>query len=123
MNSILLLVGRIFLMGTFLFSLLGQMMDLAGTQAALTQARVPLPGVLIVFSLLIQIVGCLLVLLGYRTRLGVLLLSLFLIPVTLITHIRLLSPIDLRLLLENLGILGGLMILAASGPGRFSLQR
>jgi putative oxidoreductase len=69
-----------------------------GTVAAVIAAKgLPLAPVLLVAAMALMAVGSALVISGWRSRLGVVLLLLFLVPTTL---------------LKNLGIIGGLLLVA-----------
>jgi putative oxidoreductase len=67
--------------------------------------------------------GGLSVLLGYKVRLGAILLILFLIPATIVMHAFWMYDGSMReeqmmMFLRNISILGGLFILASSGGGK-----
>ncbi len=72
---------------------------------------------LLAAATLLEGIGGLLVLLGFKVRFGATLLILFIIPVTLVMHPFWLSGQDKALqmimFMKNLAILGGLLILAA----------
>lgn len=57
-------------------------------------------------------VGSLLVISGYRVRLGAILLLLFLVPTTLLFHNAMANPLERIALLKNLSIIGGLLLVA-----------
>ncbi len=79
----------------------------------------PLPQVLAVGTIVFLLLGSVSLILGYKAKIGALLLILFLVPTTLFFH-----PIatDLTGLLKNLGLIGGLMMVIAYGPGLISLD-
>ena len=82
---------------------------------AMLASRVPL---LLVISTILEGVGGLFVLLGFRVRLGAVMLILFILPVTLIMHPFWMTSgpeklIQMSMFMKNLSILGGLLILAA----------
>ena len=73
--------------------------------------------------------GGLMVLLGYRSTLGAIMLLLYWVPVTLIVHDfwnRTTNP-DFRiqsiLFMKNFAIIGGLLMLVGKGSGRYSIRR
>src|SRR5579862_114617 len=79
-----LLAGRQFFSMIFIIASAGHFSS--QTIEAAASHGVPLADLLVPLSGIIALVGGLSVLLGYRTRLGALLLVIFLVPVTLVMH-------------------------------------
>lgn len=80
---------------------------------------------MVIAAIVIEIVGGLLVLLGYKVRLGACMLLIFLIPATLIFHDfweNSNQPNDIHHFLKNAAIFGGLLYVAAVGAGKYSLS-
>jgi putative oxidoreductase len=78
-------------------------------------------------ALVIELVGGLAILLGLYTRFTAWILFLYLIPTTFLFHnfwaFQGMDRIDPMIHFEkNLAIMGGLLILAAFGPGAYSLD-
>jgi len=74
------------------------------------------------------IIGGLLLLLGYRSSFGALLLLLYWIPVTIIVHAYWNDPTNLQReqalhFMKNLAIAGGLLMVYVNGSGRYSIKR
>ena len=92
------------------------------------QAGVPLADVLVPLSGLLALAGGLSVLLGYRARIGALLLVLFLIPVTLTMHAFWAEPatdlarMHMAMFMKNLSMLGGALLIAYFGAGPVSID-
>jgi putative oxidoreductase len=87
----------------------------------------PFPAAGIAAAAAIEILGGLAVLTGLQTKLASWALSVYLIPVTLLFHnfwaIQGADRMDAQIhFLKNVAILGGLLILAASGAGGYSLD-
>lgn len=121
------LIGRILLAQIFLISGYGKITGYAGTAAYMASKGLPLVGVLLPLTILVELGGGLLVALGWKARWAALVIFLFLIPVTLVFH----NPAGLAAaaaqqatihLLKNLSIMGGMLGLIAFGPGGFSLD-
>jgi putative oxidoreductase len=119
-------IGRLFLAAIFLLSAPSNFskpaIEYAGNAGVpLAQIAVPLAGV-------IALVGALLVLFGYRARIGAWLLVLFLVPVTLFMHRfwDVSDPAVARLqeinFMKNLAILGGALLVTYFGAGPVSLD-
>ena len=73
-------------------------------------------------------VGGLMVLLGYRSTLGALLLLLYWVPVTFMVHDFWNSPreemrLQSILFMKDVAIIGGLLMLVGKGSGRYSMKR
>lgn len=74
------------------------------------------------------ILGGLLILLGYRSAFGAILLLLYWIPVTFIVHSFWNDPVQFRReeameFMKNIAIIGGLLMIFVNGSGRFSIRR
>jgi len=89
---------------------------------------VPLASLLVPLSGIVALVGGLSVLLGYWTRIGASLLTLFLIPVTLVMHNFWATPdtmafqVERALFLRNVALLGGALLIGYFGGGPLSLD-
>ncbi len=99
--------------------------------AAVEYARgqgVPNPGLLVPLSGTLALVGGISVLVGYRARIGALLLILFLLPVTFAMHDfwniadPQLSQIEQIHFLKNLSMLGGALMILYFGAGPVSMD-
>lgn len=81
---------------------------------------VPWSGLILIAGVLFELLGSLMILVGYRERLGAGLLILFLIPATLLFHSFWFvegpaRDLQADLFLKNLAILGGLIFVAVHG--------
>lgn len=115
-----LLIARICLSAIFFKSGFDKVFDFAGTQQYMASVGIPLPGLLLPPTILIELLGGLSVLLGYKTRWGAIALIIFLIPTTLIFHTNFAQRMQVIQFFKNLGLIGGLLVLASTEPGRFS---
>ena len=116
------LVGRAFLSAIFLRAGINNLLNFSSTQQMIAGRGLPLPALLLIGNILFCLVGGIFVLLGYKTRIGAILLILFLIPTTLIFHNFWADPSELTSFLQNLGLIGGLLILFYFGSGPLSLD-
>ena len=73
-------------------------------------------------AILLEIVGAISLILGYKTRFGAAALLIFLIPTTIIFHNPSIDPEQLTHFMKNLTIIGGLLMVLGFGPGIFSLD-
>ncbi len=122
------LAGRILLAAIFLISGLNKLSDFSGTATFMAGAGLPASEFLLVLTILIEVAGGLLIVLGLYTRQLSLILFLFMIPVTAVFHNPWGAgdPAQLQQqmihFLNNLAIMGGLLHLSAFGPGYFSIE-
>ena len=116
------LLGRALLTSSFLASLMGKLFDFGGTQEYMASYGMPAAGLLLVGAIALELTGGLSVLLGYRARIGALLLIVFLVPATLVFHTDFSDQEQIIHFLKNLSILGGLVLVIAHGAGPLSLD-
>ena len=124
--SYLILLARVLLSSPFLYSGVDKCWRWSAAQREVAASGLPGPTLLHLVTVLVQLGGGLSLLLGIETQLGALLLSLFLIPVTVMYH-----PFWKRSgadfvteadhFLSNLAIIGGLLVIVALGSGGISL--
>ena len=127
MIRLLTLLGRLCLAAIFFVSAFGKMSDIAGTTGYMASKGIPMAGVLLWAALFCEIVGALLLVVGFRARLGAFLLVLFLVPTTFVFHNfwSLAGQERTAMLLQflkNLGIIGGLLLVCAYGAGPLGLD-
>jgi putative oxidoreductase len=129
MRDITDLIGRIFLATIFIFEAIDSSLFFDKTKQAMTQHGLTWNQDLLLYSAIFLLaVGGLMVLLGYRSTLGALLLLLYWLPVTFIVHDFWAYPkSELReqsiLFMKNISIIGGLLMLVGKGSGRYSMKR
>ena len=114
------LLGRIFLSAVFIKSSIGKIFDPASTQQYMASAGIP--GWLLFPTIAVLLIGGLSVLVGYKARYGALLLIGFLIPTTLIFHNIFADASQEIAFMKNLGLIGGLLMIHAFGPGAISVD-
>lgn len=115
------LAGRIFLAIIFLNSGIGKIMGFTQTQEMMASKGLPLAGLLLVFTIIFQLLGGLSLVLGYKVRIGAILLIAFLIPATLVFHNPGVEG-EINNFLKNLALIGGLLMTIYSGAGALSLD-
>ena len=122
------LVGRILLAIIFVISGWGKLAAFSGTAGYIASRGLPVPEVLAAIAILFELGGGLLIVLGWKARLGALALAVFLVIVTPIFHnfwdvapgTRMEQLINFQ---KNVSILGGMLLLYAFGPGRYSVDK
>jgi putative oxidoreductase len=126
-SSLGALAGRVLLAFMFILAGWGKLGDIPGTMAYTASGG--LPGVLAFPAIGIELLGGLAVLVGWQTRWASLALALFSAVAAVFFHYlpaqRLEGMEQMGQIIsfqKNLAIAGGFLVLAAFGPGRFSLD-
>jgi putative oxidoreductase len=122
-----LLLGRLLLCPIFLAGGTMKIVNWSKTAEEMSGKGMIFVSVVLAAAIAIELAGGLSILLGFKARLGAIVLALYLIPVTFVFH-RFWAydgaarELQLQHFLKNLTILGGLCTLTAAGAGRFSLN-
>ncbi len=128
MHSLGLLIGRLLLAAIFVLSGSNKLMNFEQSAAYIANAGLPIPELLLVIAALIELVGGVLIAVGYKARWAALMIFLFLIPVTYLFHAFWSVEADqvqhqMIQFQKNLAIMGGMLYVALNGPGRYSLGK
>jgi putative oxidoreductase len=126
-SGITALAGRILMSSIFLLSGVSKVMGYSGMVAYATAKGLPMAGAGIAIAAVIEILGGLALLTGFQTRIVSWIIFLYLIPVSFTFHnfwaMQGMERMDNQIhFLKNLAIMGGLLILAAHGPGPLSID-
>ena len=116
------LAARICLCIIFINSGIGKIFGFANTAEMMASQGLPIPQVLLIFTIAFQLLGGLSLLFGYKVKIGSLLLILFLIPATLVFHNPIGNPDELNSFLKNIGLIGGLLMTMYAGAGALSID-
>ena len=122
------LVGRILLALLFVIAGFGKIAGFDGTVGYMASKGLPMPQVLLVLTILLELGGGLLLMIGWKVRWVTLAFCLWLIPTTLIFHkfwgIEAAQVQNqMNHFLKNVSIMGGMLLLWASGPGAYSVDK
>lgn len=120
--SVAILVGRILLAAMFVLAGFGKLTDIAGTAGWFGSIGLPAPTILAVLVGLLELVGGLAVIVGYKTRIAALALAVFAIGATLIAHTNFADMMQFLIFQKNFAVVGGLLVLAFAGAGALSLD-
>ena len=121
MNNILNLIGRILISSVFLISGFNKINQYDETIEWMESFGVP--GILIIPAILLEIIGSLMIIIGYKTRVIATLFSIFCITLAIIFHNDFSDQMQLVAFLKNLALAGGFLFLVVSGPGKISLDK
>lgn len=110
--SLLNRIARVLLCLVFLNAVLGKVIGFGTVAGVIAAKGLPLAPVLLMAAMALMAVGSALVISGWRARLGVILLLLFLVPTTLLFHSDVSDASERIQLLKNLAIIGGFLLVA-----------
>jgi putative oxidoreductase len=122
------ILGRVLLGLYFLVPGIMKVMNIDGTIAYMTTHHVPIPNALLVVTVLLQVGGGLALISGWHTKIAAFLLAGLTLLICLFMHDFWNSYLggsqahELQNFIKNLGIFAGLLILAARGAPRASLD-
>jgi putative oxidoreductase len=114
------LTGRVLLAAIFVISGLGKIGGYAGTQGFMESMGVP--GWTLPLVIVLEVLGGLALIVGYRTRLAALALAVFTLVAAVLFHWQPGDQMQQILFLKNVSMAGGLLLLVARGAGDWSLD-
>lgn len=126
-NDVILLVGRVALGAIFVKSGLQKLMAIGAFAASLANRGIPQSSIWAVIGATVEFAGGILIVTGFRTREASLLMVLFVVAATGISH-RFWEYAEAARrsqeshFFKNLSILGGFLLLFVAGSGRFGLD-
>lgn len=134
-QNLIVLAGRILLSLMFITAGYPKLIDPAGTAGMIAGAGLPAATALAYLAGLFELIAGLFVLVGFKTRISAGLLALFCVFTALIFHSGainvpdfpegangLLTMFNGLMMWKNITIAGGFLVLAAFGPGAWSLD-
>ncbi|WP_432725764.1 DoxX family protein [Variovorax sp. W6] len=124
----LALIGRILIAYLFIPAGIGKLMGFGGTVGYITSVGLPLPEVGAAIAIIVELGFGIALLLGFKTRLTAIVMAVFTVAAALFFHKYWSAPDAMKMMQQinfnkNIAIAGGLLALAAFGPGRFSIDK
>ena|SRR5438128_1451858 len=127
-NATVLLVGRVLL--GLLFAYFGYMklMNIGGTEQYFAKWGFPMPQVTAWVAVIFELVGGLMIIAGWKARWAAWALAVYVVIATAVAH-RFWTVDSAQVFnqtshfFKNISIIGGLVLLAAVGPGRHSVDK
>ncbi len=123
MNPAIPLVGRILLTLVFFVAGYQKLMSVGGTAGYFGKIGLPMPDLLVWLVIAVELVGALLILIGWKTRAVAWVMAIFTVATAVIGHKFWVDPSQATQFLKNLAIAGGFIMLAYAGPGRLSVDK
>ena len=126
-RNFLILIARICLSAVYLYSGIDKLICWDDGLKFCLQHKMPQPKTVLAVTAIIHVVCGLMVLFGFMAREGAIVLLLFTIVATYWVH----NPTGLKgddfrreltISLEHLAIIGGLLLIAVTGPGAYAIQ-
>ena len=121
MTNILDLVARILISALFLLNGIFKISNYDGTVGWMEGFGIP--GILIIPAIILEIVGPILIILGYKAKIAAGFLSLFCIATAVIFHNDFSDQMQLGSFLKNVALAGGFLFIFINGTKDFSLDR
>ena len=118
--SIIELIGRILLSVLFLVEGVGKLF--AQEQVIMYMEDYGVPEILFIPAVVVEILFPILLIVGYKTRIASLVMTLFTLTVAIIFHTDFSEGMQLIFFLKDLAIAGGFMIIITYGSNKFSID-
>ena len=121
MTNILDLVARILISALFLLNGIFKISNYDGTVGWMEGFGIP--GILIIPAIILEIVGPILIILGYKAKIAAGFLSLFCLATAIIFHNDFSDQMQLGSFLKNIALAGGFLFIFINGTKDFSLDK
>jgi putative oxidoreductase len=123
----LLLLGRLLIVYIFATSGIAKILSWSGNVAYMNTRHLPLVPVMLAIATVIEVGGSICLITGFYARTAAFVMFVYMIFVTVIFHAYWSSPPNVAPMQEthfrkNLAIMGGLLFVAAHGPGRWAVK-
>lgn len=123
-NKLLPLIARVFLSLVFINSGIKKITNFESVSNKMYESGITFQtDLFLAGAIFLLLVGSLLLITGYKSKIGVFMLILFLVPTTIAFHWDFANPKEVGQLLKNAGLLGGLLMVLSYGTGDLSLDK
>jgi putative oxidoreductase len=123
LNNLLTVVGRLAIVAVFAGAAVQKLTGFGNVVKYMEAHYVPQPKIALVGAIVLLIAGSASILLGYRAKLGAVMLFVFLAAATYYFHPFWKNPSEQINFMKNLSIAGALLFIMANGSGPASLKR
>lgn len=121
-SACLAATGRVLLAAIFIWSGIGKVLDPASSLGYISSVGLPFAEVGLGVAILVELLGGVALIIGYRTRLVATGLALFSIATALVFHSAVGDQNQFIHFMKNIAMAGGLLQVAAFGAGRVGLD-
>ena len=123
----LTLAARVLMAALFLPAGLEKLTGFPGTVQYIASVGLPLPQAAAAIALVVEIVGGIALIVGYRTRVAAAVLAVFTLAASVLFHNFWAAPADQQMVMQllftkNIAVVGGLLALVAWGAGAWSVD-
>ncbi|HRE60251.1 MAG TPA: DoxX family protein [Micropepsaceae bacterium] len=122
MNGLVALLGRVLLAAIFILSGISKFQSPVETTAAIASVGIPLADIAYWATVLLEVVGGVLLIAGFQTRLMALGLFAFTLATAFLFHFDFGDQMQMIMFMKNIAIAGGLMQVMAFGGGALSID-
>ncbi|MBX7526512.1 DoxX family protein [Qipengyuania vesicularis] len=122
-QSWLPLAARIMIAAIFLLAGLSKIADPAGNIGYIQSVGMPAPTLALWGAVAIEVLGALALIAGFKTRIAAIVLAAFSLVTAAVFHNQLGDQMQFVMFFKNIAIAGGLLQIAAFGPGSLSFDR
>ena len=121
------LLGRLLIVALFLPAGLAKLSGFDGTVGYFTSLGIAAPTLAVIATIVVEVVGSLALLVGFQTRVVAVVMALFTLVASVTAHAFWAAPADQAfvaqlLFFKNIAVIGGLLVLASSGAGLWSID-
>ena len=120
MTNIIDLLARILISALFLINGIFKITNYDGTLDWMEGYG--MPGVLLIPTIILEILGPILIIIGYQTKITAAFLSLFCLATAVIFHNDFSNQMQLTSFLKNIALAGGFLFIVVNGSKKFSLD-
>ncbi len=121
-GSAAILVGRVLLSAMFIVAGFAKLTAISATAGWFGSIGLPFPTATTVVVGLLELLGGLAILVGFRARIAAIALAVFTLAATAIAHLDFADQVQMLFFQKNLAITGGLLLLAVFGAGTYALD-
>ena len=124
----LALIGRALIAFLFIPAGIGKLMGFSGTVGYINSVGLPLPELGAAIAIIVELGLGVALLVGFKTRWTAIAMAIFTVATALFFHKYWSAPDAMKMMQQinfnkNIAIAGGLLAIAAFGPGRFSIGK
>ena len=115
-------LGRLLLSSLFIWAGFGKLMNPSGTAQYFASMNVPAPSIAVWVVLIIELVGGILILIGFQTRWAALVLAIFCLITGFAIHLPAGDLPNMLNFYKNLTMAGGFLYVVSFGAGNWSVD-